>query len=109
MRYSIAPMSISDFDEVQRLWQSAKGVGPNESDSPANLAIFLDRNPGMSFVARNGMDLVGAVLCGHDGRRGSLNHLAVASPHRRKGIGRKLVAACFSELAKCGILKCNIF
>ena len=60
-------------------------------------------------MARQGREIVGAVLCGHDGRRGYLHHLAVARDHRRKGLGRGLVAACLSELTRLAILKCNIF
>jgi ribosomal protein S18 acetylase RimI-like enzyme len=109
MRCTIKPMSIADYEEVLRLWQSAEGVGLNESDTRPAIAGYLRRNPRMSFVARQGKELIGAVLCGHDGRRGYLHHLAVASPHRRKGIGTKLVARCLAALKRLRILKCNIF
>ena len=108
-QYRLEPMAIEDFDEVSRLWQNTEGVGLNESDSKPNIASFLVRNPGMSFVARQRDEIIGAVLCGHDGRRGYLHHLAVAREHRNRGIGKKLLAACFSELAAAGILKCSIF
>ena len=109
MRYTIEPMTLADFEEVLRLWQGAAGVGLNESDTRPAIAIYLKRNRGMSFVARQGKELVGAVLCGHDGRRGYLHHLAVAPSHRRKGLGTKLVARCLAELKRLRILKCNIF
>ena len=102
-------MSIADFQEVVLLWQSTKGVGLSESDSRPNIAIYLARNPGMSFVARSGSKLIGAVLCGHDGRRGYLHHLAVAEAHRKMGVGKGLVKACLGRLAAHGIPKCNIF
>jgi N-acetylglutamate synthase len=53
--------------------------------------------------------IVGAVLCGDDGRRGYLHHLAVAAACRRQGIGRALVEACLKRLGSAGIPKCNIF
>jgi ribosomal protein S18 acetylase RimI-like enzyme len=102
-------MTITDYDEVLRLWQNTEGVGLNESDTRPAIAAYLRRNRGMSFVARDGERLVGAVLCGHDGRRGYLHHLAVAPSHRRKGLGTKLVGRCLAELKRIGILKCNIF
>ena len=105
----IAPMGITDFEAVHQLWQVTEGVGLNESDSQPNIAAFLERNPGLSFVARQGNEVVGAVLCGHDGRRGYMHHLAVAKAWRRRGIGRKLVEACLSRLRGLGITKCNIF
>jgi len=107
--HTIELMLIDDFDEVCRLWQSTKGVGLSESDSRPNIAAYLARNPEMSFVARSGGEIVGAVLCGHDGRRGYLHHLAVAKAHRKMGVGKKLVETCLARLAAFGIPKCNIF
>ena len=109
MRCTIQPMKLADYDEVFLLWQNTEGVGLNESDSRPAVASYLKRNPGMSFVAREGKAVVGAVLCGHDGRRGCLYHLAIAPSHRRNGLGTKLITRCLAELKKAGILKCNIF
>jgi ribosomal protein S18 acetylase RimI-like enzyme len=109
VRYRIETMSLTDYDDVMRLWQNTEGVGLNESDNRCAIASYLKRNPGMSFVARLGTEIAGAVLCGHDGRRGYLHHLAVAKPHRRRGLGRRLVKACLAELKRLRILKCNIF
>jgi putative acetyltransferase len=107
--HTIEPMLIGDFAAVSRLWRVTEGVGLSESDSGPNIAAYLARNPGMSFVARSGGEIIGAVLCGHDGRRGYLHHLAVARAHRRKRVGKKLVEACLARLAAVGIPKCNIF
>lgn len=107
--YRIETMKLSDFLAVSRLWRKSEGIGLNESDTRANIAIFLKRNPAMSFVARKGRTVIGAVLCGHDGRRGYLHHLAVAKNHRGNGIGNKLVAASFSALDRAGITRCNIY
>ena len=85
------------------------GVGLNESDTIEKLLAYLDRNPNLSLVARDGFRLIGAVLCGHDGRRGYLHHLAVDTAHRGRGIGRQMVESCLSSLTGLGILKCNIF
>jgi N-acetylglutamate synthase len=109
MNHRIETMSLLDFDQATRLWQGTEGVGLNESDSRECIGRFLIRNPEMSFVVRNGTTIVGAVLCGHDGRRGYLHHLAVAKSHRKRGIGKSLVAACLMRLEQEGILRCNIF
>ena len=100
---------IGDYDAVLKLWQRAEGVGLNESDTRPAIAAFLRRNPRLSLVAVKQGRVVGAVLCGHDGRRGYLHHLAVAKRHRRHGIGLKLVAACLAKLRAADIHKCNIF
>ena len=102
-------MTLADFDAVRRLWQNTEGVGLNESNRRENIALFLARNPGLSRVAVDGDVIVGAVLCGHDGRRGYLHHLAVAKTQRQLGIGKQLVKACLADLARQGISKCNIF
>ncbi len=71
--------------------------------------MYLDRNPGMSFIAASEDNVVGAILAGHDGRRGYIHHLAVASDFRRKGIARQLVNRCLKALTDSGIRKCHIF
>jgi putative acetyltransferase len=109
MDITFSPMTAADLDDVLALWSTTNGVGLNESDTPGQLRAFLDRNPGLSLLARDGTRLVGAVLCGHDGRRGYLHHLAVLSEHRGRGLGRQMVERCLGALAVLGILKCNIF
>lgn len=101
-------MTIRDYDEVLALWQSVEGVAINDADSRENMARYFERNPGLSFVATDGEAIVGAVICGHDGRRGYLNHLAVNPEYRRQGIGRRLVEHCLAGLNAAGIQKCNI-
>jgi len=108
MRFALRPMTIRDYAEVIHLWQSAEGVHAGEDDSRRSISSFLRRNPGMSLVAQDGRQLVGAVLCGHDGRRGYLHHLAVAPSHRREGIGRALVERCLAKLHARGVRKCRI-
>ena len=105
----IREMTIADYDEVIALWRGAEGLGLGVSDSRENLARYLDRNPGMSFVARDGSALVGAVNCGTDGRRGYLSHLAVRRSHRMRGLGRTLVERCLAALKRFGIPRCNLF
>jgi putative acetyltransferase len=100
---------IEDYDAVVALWRRTEGVGLNESDTRPAIAAYLRRTPRFSFVAEKNGRVVGAVLCGHDGRRGYLHHLAVAGRHRQRGIGRQLVNACLAKLRLAGIQKCNIF
>jgi putative acetyltransferase len=107
--YAIRALHIADYDAVLRLWQDTEGIGLNESDGRRAIRSYLRRNPGMSFAARRGSEIIGAVLCGHDGRRGYLHHLAVARAHRQKGLGKKLVNACLVKLRRLKIQKCNIY
>ena len=105
----IKEMTIDLYDRVLALWQASEGVGLSEADSRAGIAEFLERNPGFSFVAFNQRQLVGVILCGHDGRRGYIHHLAVSYNHRRQRIGQALVAHSLASLKRAGIGKCHIF
>ncbi len=105
----ITPFAGEHYDRVIALWQRCEGVGLSSADNRDNIEAYLRRNPGMSFVARRQGEMVGAVLCGHDGRRGYVHHLAVDPRHRRQGIGRSLVDHCLAALGAAGIQKCHLF
>jgi ribosomal protein S18 acetylase RimI-like enzyme len=95
----IREMTIADYDDAIALWQTTEGMGLSAADTREAIARYLARNPGMSFVAR-GEDgsLAGAVLCGHDGRRGYLHHLAVHTACRGQGLGSQLAGHCLAAL-----------
>lgn len=97
-----------DYDAVVALWQSAEGVELAEGDSREDITRYLARNPGLSRVAEVDGTMVGAVLCGHDGRRGLIYHLAVAQDHRGRGIGRVLVDECVAGLQRDGLQRAFI-
>ena len=100
---------IEDYDAVIALWQRTEGVGLNQSDTRRAVVAYLRRNPRLSFIAEKDGQIIGAMLCGHDGRRGYLHHLAVARRYRHRGIGRQQVSASLAKLRKAGISKCNVF
>lgn len=108
--FRLRDFTIADYEPVIALWRSCEGLGLNESDSYEGTAAYLARNPGLSLVATDPTGtIIAAVLCGHDGRRGYLHHLAVATAHRRRGIGRALVEECLARLRAMGIPKGNLF
>ncbi len=109
MNYSITPFTLDDYAEAYALWQATPGIGLSAVDEPAPIAAYLKHNPGFSFVARTPERLVGAALCGTDGRRGYLHHLAVAADFRRQGAGLALVEHCLGSLKAAGIAKCHLF
>ena len=111
MNINIIEMTAADYGEVPALWREVEGLGlhVDECDSREGVARYLRLNPGTSFVARDAGRLVGAVLCGSDGRRGYLHHLAVAPASRRMGVATALVRRCLDSLAAMRIAKCNLF
>ncbi len=73
--YQIRTMTIKDYEEVYTLWTTIHGFGMRSlDDSKEGVQRFLQRNPSTSVVAvvkeENKEKIVGAILCGHDGRRG---------------------------------------
>jgi N-acetylglutamate synthase len=107
--YSIRRMTIADHGDVLRIWKSSDGICVVAEDSLKGIALYLARNRGLCFVATVTGEVVGTVLCGHDGRRGILRHLAVKPAFRRCGIGRALAKRCLRELAAQGVRKCNLY
>jgi ribosomal protein S18 acetylase RimI-like enzyme len=102
-------MTMRDYSQAFALWRRSEGMGLSSADSRRATAIYLRRNAGLSLIARRGTEVVATVLCGHDGRRGFLHHLAVARPYRSQGLGSRLVSTCLARLAGFGIEKCHIF
>ncbi len=105
----IRAMKAEDYEEVRRLWMSIKGFGIRSvDDSREGVEAFLNRNPGMSVVAVEDGAIVGAILCGHDGRRGCLYHVCVAQDYRMRGIGKAMVVFCMNRLKEEKINKVSL-
>jgi ribosomal protein S18 acetylase RimI-like enzyme len=99
-------MNAEDYDGVYALWNGTPGVGLNDiDDSRDGIRKYISRNPTSCFVAAEDDAIVGAILAGHDGRRGLIYHMTVHERHRRRGIGGALVAAVLDALRAGGITK----
>jgi ribosomal protein S18 acetylase RimI-like enzyme len=107
--FEIREFIADDIDAALRLWRRTEGIGLSDADHPDRLREFLLRNPGLSRAAFCGDNLVGTILCGTDGRRGYIHHLAVAAESRRNGVGRALLDAGLFALQRIGIGKCHAF
>ena len=68
----------------------------------------LQRDAELFIVAESGEQIVGAVLGCYDGRRGWVNHLAVASGSQRNGIGTALMAELEARFQAIGCVKVNL-
>jgi N-acetylglutamate synthase len=104
----IRSMSAEDVGSALELWQTCEGVGLSEGDTQERLEAFLARNPQLSHVAVSQGRLVGAVLAGHDGRRGFLYHLAVRDEFRGRGVGRALAEHATLAFRAVGITKFHV-
>ncbi len=105
----IRSMTIDDYDNVKALWLKIKGFAIRSiDDSKQGIERFLVRNPGISVVAIEDEHIVGAILCGHDGRRGCLYHVCVDPDYRRRGIGKAMVGMAMRSLQSEGVNKVSL-
>lgn len=105
----VRTMTIEDYEQVKALWLTIKGFAIRSiDDSREGVERFLKRNPSTSVVAEEDGKIVGAILCGHDGRRGCLYHVCVDPEHRRRGIGKSMVVFCMKALQDEGISKVSL-
>ncbi|WP_124113501.1 GNAT family N-acetyltransferase [Paenibacillus xylanexedens] len=106
--YEIREMTINDYEMSIELWQRTEGMALSEADSKESINYYLNRNTGMSFVCVDKEQVIGTILCGHDGRRGYIYHVAVDPEYRGKSLGKKLVVSSLEKLRLEGIGKCHI-
>ncbi|MCR4755901.1 MAG: GNAT family N-acetyltransferase [Lachnospiraceae bacterium] len=105
----VRTMNIEDYEQVKVLWHKIKGFAIRSvDDSYEGIDRFLKRNPGCSVVALEDEHIVGAILCGHDGRRGCLYHVCVDPEYRLRGIGKSMVVHCMQALQSEGINKVSL-
>ncbi len=105
----IRAMTMEDYEEVYTLWKKIHGFGIRSiDDSREGVERFLKRNPATSVVAVEDGRVVGVILCGHDGRIGSLYHVCVDEGYRRQGIGKAMVVQTMEALKAEGITKVSL-
>ncbi len=98
-------MTINDYEDAYDLWVKCGNGLNDKDDSREGIEKYLKRNPNTSFVAVLDGNVVGVMLCGHDGRRGIIQHACVSPDCRRMGIGKKLVDLALEALKNEGINK----
>lgn len=104
--HGIRPMTIGDYEALHALYLATPGMGLNTADdSQEGIARYLRRNPDTCFVAEQAGQLTGAIMAGHDGRRGYIYHTCVRADCRERGIGRALAEAALEALRAEGIHK----
>lgn len=109
MSATVRVMTMDDYDMVHDLWMRINGFAIRSiDDSREGIDRFLRRNPTTSVVAVVDGKIVGAILCGHDGRRGCLYHVCVDAAYRRQGIGKAMVVFAMNALKAEKISKVSL-
>lgn len=97
--YKIRIMQIADYPKIYRLWMGISGFGIRSiDDSKEGIERFLRRNPETSIVAEADGEIIGTILCGHDGRRGCFYHVCVKKEFRKQGIGKAMAVSAMKAL-----------
>ncbi|TDU24445.1 ribosomal protein S18 acetylase RimI-like enzyme [Panacagrimonas perspica] len=110
MERLIRPMQARDIPACLELWREVEGIVlRDESDNAPALETFLARTPDLSFVAEDGPHIIGSILCGHDGRRAHVYHLAVRQGLRRARCATALFNASLEAIRAQGITRCHAY
>lgn len=104
MGWTIRTGRLSDAGAVLLLWAES-AAEPTHTDDVPSLQKLIIHDPAALIVAEDDGRLVGSVIAGWDGWRGSVYRLVVAPSHRRRGLGRRLLAEAESRLAAAGAVR----
>jgi ribosomal protein S18 acetylase RimI-like enzyme len=107
VRMEIRPYVEADEAAVIALWNEAGLVRP-WNDPRKDIARKLRVQRDMFLVAEHDGAIVGVVMGGYDGHRGWVNYLAVATSHRRRGLGATLMREIEARLRALGCPKINL-
>ena len=97
----------TDTNRVIDLWRECRLLRP-WNDPEQDIARKMADSPWGLLVAEREVLLVGALMVGYDGHRGSINYLAVAPAFQGTGLGRMLVAHAEQLLVARGCPKVNL-
>ena len=105
----IEKMRIDDYDEIHPIWSNTNGITLRAiDDSKEGIDRFLKRNPNINFTCRINGNIIGGILCGHDGRKGFIYHVVVKENYRDRGIAKKLVEHVIKSLKEEKITKISV-
>ena len=97
--YRVRTMRIEDYPKIYHLWKEIAGFGIRSiDDSKEGIERFLRRNADTSVVAEKNGEIIGTILCGHDGRRGCFYHVCVKAEYRKQGIGKAMAVTAMKAL-----------
>jgi ribosomal protein S18 acetylase RimI-like enzyme len=95
-----------DIEAVLALWKRAE-AGPSSTESADDVRWLLERDRDALLLADAEGEVVGSLIIGWDGWRGTFYRLAVDPAHRRRGLATRLVRAGEERLRALGAKRLN--
>ncbi|MGF6192925.1 GNAT family acetyltransferase [Serratia sp. 2723] len=96
-----------DFEEVITLWERCDLLRP-WNDPEMDIERKLNHDPELFLVAEVGGEVVGSVMGGYDGHRGSAYYLGVHPDYRGRGIANALINRLEKKLIARGCPKIQL-
>lgn len=107
---AISPMRRGDIPSVIALMNPIPEVCYCEWEDADLLGVHIARDDRhFNFAAHSDEGVVGALIGGSVGVRGTISHIAVADGWRRCGVGGTLAEKCLAAFAACGIRRIFVF
>ena len=103
----IRDFAEADLDAVVALWQRA-GLTRPHNDPEKDLRFAIAGPSSTVLVGVGAEGIVGTVMVGHDGHRGTIYYLAVDPDHRNLGFGAAMLAGAEGWLSARGLWKINL-
>jgi ribosomal protein S18 acetylase RimI-like enzyme len=104
---TIVELDATDVEGVSALWAEA-GLTRPWNDPAADFRRALEGTTSAVLGVRQGEELTGSVMVGHDGHRGWVYYLAVRTSRQRTGVGRELMKAAEQWLRERGAVKVQL-
>ncbi|HXF30914.1 MAG TPA: GNAT family N-acetyltransferase [Solirubrobacterales bacterium] len=98
--------TAADVGAALALWRRAE-TGPTTTGSVDDLLWLLERDPDALLLADAAGEVVGSLIIGWDGWRGTFYRLAVDPAHRRRGLATRMVWAGEERLRALGAQRLN--
>ena len=107
MSVIFSPINKSQIEEVLDFWKIHAENHSRPFDSAGLVIQLIERDPDAIILAINEGKIVGTVIVGWDGWRGSIYRLAVDGNLKGQGLGRQLMEKAEERLKTLGATRVN--
>ena len=104
---TIRPYSEGDLNSIVSLWEICELSRPwNDPVKDIERKLSVQRE--LFLILEKNGEILGSVMGGYDGHRGSVNYLGIHPDHKNEGLGKLLMNRIEEELIKMGCPKINL-